>query len=58
MRFETCKKCGLSVPLYLIKYVRVNYQGKIMQVAICENCKSRLEKESKNATRINPKSTN
>ena len=47
MQFKRCICCGLELPLSVLTPIRVNHQGKIVIVPICDRCKQIKEAEVK-----------
>jgi hypothetical protein len=47
MIYKECVVCKLNLPISIMQPIEVNYRGRLVVVAICENCKTKKEAEAK-----------
>ena len=47
MQFKKCCVCGLELPLSVLTPIKLKYQGKIIIVPICDNCKEHKQQEAR-----------
>lgn len=55
--FKVCFVCKLSLPVSVMRPIRVKHNGEIMVVGICEHCE-KIKRQEAQVSKENPNANN